>query len=51
MTDKERAKAVRRASRKIHAGMKTGGAIGSKKGKRGYTRKAKHAHCAKKGEW
>ena len=49
MTEKERVKAVRRAARKIHAGMKTGGAIGTKKGKRGYSRKVKHAGRGKEG--
>jgi len=35
-------KAVRRAAREIHKGMKRGGPHSSPKGKKGYTRKAKH---------
>lgn len=42
MTDQEKAKAIRRAARELHRGMPQGGRHGSPKGKRGYTRKAKH---------
>ena len=43
MSPQEIAKAMRRASRRIHR-MPQGGAHSTKKGKRGYTRKRKHAH-------
>jgi len=42
MDTKETLKAIKRASREIHKGMKRGGRHGSPKGKRGYTRKVKH---------
>ena len=35
-------KLLRQVSREENKGMKPGGPIGSKKGKRGYSRKAKH---------
>ena len=35
---------LRRAARELHKGMKPGGPQGTRKGKRGYTRKAKHPH-------
>ena len=35
-------KILRRASRELHKGMRPGGPQGTKKGKKGYTRKAKH---------
>ncbi len=36
------AKILRRISREEHKGMKRGGPQGTKKGKRGYSRKTKH---------
>jgi len=42
MSNDEKIKAIRKASREIHAGMKRGGRHGSPKGKKGYTRKVKH---------
>ena len=42
MSPKDLARALRAAARRIHSGMPPGGRQGTKKGKRGYTRKAKH---------
>lgn len=44
MTSKDTIKAIKAASRKLHADMPRGGRQGTKKGKRGYTRKQKHAN-------
>ena len=43
MTNEEIAKAIRRANRRV-CRMPKGGVHSTKKGKRGYTRKRKHAH-------
>ena len=42
MTPEERARLLRKASRLLHKGMPAGGRHGTRKGKAGYTRKAKH---------
>ncbi len=42
MVSKDTIKALKAASREIHKGMPRGGRQGTKKGKRGYTRKLKH---------
>ena len=44
MTSKDTIKAIKAASRKLHADMPRGGRQGTPKGKRGYTRKLKHAN-------
>ena len=42
MSPQDLVKALRAAARRIHFGMPRGGRQGTKKGKRGYTRKPKH---------
>jgi len=42
MDERDRIKALKKASREIHKGMPKGGRHGPPKGKKGYTRKVKH---------
>lgn len=42
MDRKDTIKAIKRAAREIHKGMKRGGPQGTPKGKRGYSRHPKH---------
>jgi hypothetical protein len=38
-------KLIKKAARELHKGMPTGGLHGTKKGKKGYSRKEKHKHA------
>lgn len=49
MTSKDTIKALKAASREIHKEMPRGGRQGTKKGKRGYTRKPKHSNKEEQG--